>query len=124
MREFRLSGSVRGASRNGRPYREDPTSSTTSVDATHIIGLAVGGKPGSRLAHWIGMPASGDTLLRLVRSARWEAPQALRIIGLDEWAWKRRQTCYVSLVTAVRFIVKSTPGFGKSFTENTVLAGL
>ena len=35
---------------------------------------------------------SGDTLLRLIRSARWEAPKALRVIGIDEWAWKRGQT--------------------------------
>ncbi len=38
------------------------------------------------------MPVSGDTLLRLIRSARWEAPEALRVIGIDEWAWKRGQT--------------------------------
>ena len=38
------------------------------------------------------MPVSGDTLLRLIRSVRWDAPEAPRVIGIDEWAWKRGQT--------------------------------
>ncbi len=61
-------------------------------DIQRHISLAVGGEPGSRLAHRLAMPVSGDTLLRLIRSARWEAPQAPRVIGTDEWAWKRGQT--------------------------------
>ena len=58
-------------------------------DIQRHIGMAVGGEPGSRLAHRLAMPVSGDTLLRLIRSARWEAPEAPRVIGVDEWAWKR-----------------------------------
>ena len=61
-------------------------------DIQRHIGLAVGGEPGSRLAHRLAMPVSGDTLLRLIRGARWEAPEAPRVIGIDEWAWKRGQT--------------------------------
>ena len=61
-------------------------------DIQRHIGLAVGGEPGSRLAHRLAMPVSGDTLLRLIRSARWKAPEAPRVIGIDEWAWKRGQT--------------------------------
>jgi transposase len=38
------------------------------------------------------MPVSGDTLLRLIRSARCDVGKAPRIIGIDEWAWKRGQT--------------------------------
>lgn len=49
------------------------------------IGLTVGGEPGSRLSHRLAMPVSGDTLLRLMRSAGWEAPEAPRVIGVDEW---------------------------------------
>lgn len=61
-------------------------------DIQRHIGLAAGGEPGSRLSHRLAMPVSGDTLLRLIRSARWEAPQTPRVIGIDEWAWKRGQT--------------------------------
>ena len=38
------------------------------------------------------MPVSGDTVLRLIRGARWEAPEAPRVIDIDEWAWKRGQS--------------------------------
>jgi transposase len=53
------------------------------------IGLVLGGEPGSRLAGQLAMPVSGDTLLRLIRS--WApAPAAPpRIIGVDDWAWRR-----------------------------------
>ena len=61
-------------------------------DIQRHIGLAVGGEPGARLTHRLAMPVSGDTLLRLIRGARWEAPEAPRVIGIDEWAWKRGQT--------------------------------
>ena len=61
-------------------------------DIQRHIGLAVGGEPGSRLSHRLAMPVSGDTLLRLIRGARWEAPEAPRVVGIDEWAWKRGQT--------------------------------
>lgn len=61
-------------------------------DIQRHIGLAVGGEPGSRLSHRLAMPVSGDTLLRLIRSSRWEAPEAPRVIGIDEWAWKRGRT--------------------------------
>ncbi len=44
------------------------------------------------MANRLAMPVSGDTLLRLIRSARWEAPAGSRVIGIDEWAWKRGQT--------------------------------
>ncbi len=53
------------------------------------IGLALGGEPGSRLATRLAMPVSGDTLLRLVRAAELLSQPALRVVGIDEWAWRR-----------------------------------
>jgi transposase len=53
------------------------------------IGLALGGEPGSRLAHRLAMPVSGDTLLRLIRTATVDPPEPPRVIGVDEWAWRR-----------------------------------
>jgi hypothetical protein len=35
------------------------------------------------------MPVSKDTLLRLVRARAPEAKPAPRVIGIDDWAWKR-----------------------------------
>ena len=55
------------------------------------IGLALGGEPGSRLAGRLAMPVSGDTLLRLVRASGVPTSPPLRILGVDDWAWRRGQ---------------------------------
>jgi transposase len=53
------------------------------------VGLALGGAAGARLAQRLGLPVSGPTLLRLVRRG---APSfqgsPLRVIGIDDWAWR------------------------------------
>lgn len=55
----------------------------------HYCGIALGGRPAARLARRLMLPVSRDTLLRTVRrQARpYEAP--LRVVGIDDWAWKR-----------------------------------
>ena len=55
------------------------------------IGFAVGGEPGSRLSDRLAMPVSGDTLLRMIRAAGFEPPEAPRVIGIDDWAWRKGQ---------------------------------
>ena len=55
----------------------------------HHLGLALGGRPGQGLARRLLMPVSKDTLLRLVRARTPEAKPASRVIGIDDWAWKR-----------------------------------
>jgi len=58
----------------------------------HHIGLALGGKAGARLAERIGTPVNGATLLRLVRRGAATTPVAApRVLGVDDWAWKRCQ---------------------------------
>jgi transposase len=59
------------------------------ADLQRDIALALGGEPGSRLAARLAMPVSGDTLLRLIRAVPIADPPAARIIGLDDWAWRR-----------------------------------
>ncbi len=59
-------------------------------DAQRHIGFALGGEPGSRLAGRLAMPVSGDTLLRMVRSGAPAVPAPPpRVIGVDDWAWRR-----------------------------------
>lgn len=65
----------------------------TTVRQTELhraVGIAAGGEGGSRLAKRLGMPVSPDTLLRRVRAG---APGAdcssPRVLGVDEWAWRK-----------------------------------
>lgn len=56
----------------------------------HHIGLLLGGRPGQGLARRLDLPISKDTLLRIVRRRAPGTTAAPAIIGIDDWAWKRR----------------------------------
>jgi len=59
-------------------------------DVQGHLGAALGGEPGARLAKRLGMTVSGDTLLRLVRhQAPATSAAAPRVLGVDDWAWRR-----------------------------------
>jgi transposase len=59
-------------------------------DLQRQLGLALGGEAGARLALRLSLPISGDTLLRLVRrDAPAPVEQAPRVLGVDDWAWRR-----------------------------------
>jgi transposase len=57
--------------------------------ALRQVGLAVGGRAGARLARALGLPGSYRTIVRLVHRAPFPSLAAPRVIGLDEWAWRR-----------------------------------
>jgi transposase len=62
------------------------------ADVQRHLGLALGGEAGARLAARLTMPASGDTLLRMIHAAALPAEPAPRVVGIDEWAWRRGLT--------------------------------
>ena len=55
-----------------------------------VLGFALGGQVGARVGKQLHLSASRDTILRLVRQSPLPAPDAPRVVGVDEWAWKRR----------------------------------
>src|SRR5438132_3053200 len=54
------------------------------------LGLKGGGQAGADLGSELGFSGSRDTILRLVHQTEPPAKCEPRVIGLDEWAWKRR----------------------------------
>jgi transposase len=62
------------------------------------LGLGLSGEAGARLAARLAMPLSPDTLLRLVRGAVRLPHPPLRVVGVDEWAWRRGQSYGTILV--------------------------
>jgi transposase len=54
------------------------------------IGLALGGEAGSRLARRLTMPVGATTLLGMLRRGAPKAPaRSPRVLGVDDWAWRR-----------------------------------
>ncbi|MBO0784336.1 MAG: ISL3 family transposase, partial [Ktedonobacteraceae bacterium] len=53
------------------------------------VAFALGGKPGAHLAKKLQMPASLHTLLRLIRRSPCPHPAPPRVVGIDEWAWRK-----------------------------------
>ena len=58
------------------------------------LGLALGGEAGARTAKRLGMIVSGDTLLRSLRRMGRRQPSVAispRVLGIDDWAWRKGQ---------------------------------
>src|SRR5713226_447723 len=54
------------------------------------LGLKEGGQAGADTGSELGFSGSRDTILRLVHQSPRPALQKPHVIGLDDWAWKRR----------------------------------
>ena len=55
------------------------------------LGLASGGQAGAEIGSQQGLSGSRDTILRLVCRHQLPDPPPSPIVGIDDWAWKRRQ---------------------------------
>ncbi len=54
------------------------------------MGFALGGEAGARLGKHLSIPGSPETILRLVKQAQLSAASSPRVVGIDDWSWKRR----------------------------------
>jgi transposase len=63
------------------------------------VGYALGGLPGARLLKGLGMMSSDDTVLRRVKGrARRRGEPKVRVLGVDDWAWRKHQSCGTMLM--------------------------
>lgn len=67
-----------------------------------VIGEAIGGEVGARLSQRLAMKCSPATLLRLVRQAPLPLSSSVRVVGVDEWAWRKGQSYSTILVDLER----------------------
>ena len=59
------------------------------TDVLRLVGFALEGEAGARLLDRLGMSTSPRTLLRLLRQTPTPAPATPRVLGVDEWAFRR-----------------------------------
>jgi transposase len=72
--------------------RSEARQTTRLCEIVGLVGYALGGLPGERLLNRLGIKCSDDTVLRRVKTRRREASQpAVRVLSVDDWAWRKRQ---------------------------------
>ena len=75
-----------------------------------LIGYALGGEAGARLVEHIGLETSADTVLRTLKSsAPEESHPPVRVIGVDDWAWRKGQHYGTILVDPERHKLGAPP---------------
>src|SRR5260370_30713164 len=58
-------------------------------EALREMGLELGGEAGARLSKKLSYPGSPDTILRLVKQTQLSTTLPPRVVGIDDWSWKR-----------------------------------
>ena len=58
-------------------------------DLIRHLGQALGGRPAQALATRLLFPVKKDTFLRSIRNAAQAPSTGLRVIGIDDWAWRK-----------------------------------
>ena len=71
-------------------------------EVLQALGFATCGELGERFAPQLGMQVSGPTLLRHMRVHSCPAPSSVRILGRDDWCWKKGMTYGTILVDLER----------------------
>ena len=60
--------------------------------ALQTLGLATSGEEGARVAEQLGMPVSAACLIQSLRQLVIAPALTVRVVGIDDWCWKRGQT--------------------------------
>ena len=78
---------------------------TRLIALLQALGLGVGGQLGTRLADRSTIATSPSTLLRHLMQLPPPVPRAVRVLGVDDWSWKKRHRYGTLLVDLERHTI-------------------
>ncbi len=67
-------------------------------ETLRLIGYVLGGEAGARLSGRLGMLTSPDTVLRRLKNGPSVPVKGVRVVGVDDWAWRKGQSYGTILV--------------------------
>jgi transposase len=70
-----------------------------------VIGLVAGGQQGTRLAERSGIVTTPSTLLRQLMQLQAPTTKAVRVLGVDDWSWKKGRRFGTILVDLERHTI-------------------
>jgi len=62
---------------------------TRLTEVVRLLAFALGGEPGARIVKRLGMAASPSTVLRLIRRTADVSAPTPRVLGVDDWAFRK-----------------------------------
>src|SRR4051812_33743932 len=62
---------------------------TRLTEVLRLLAFALGGEPGARIVKRLGMAASPATVLRLIRRTAVVPAPTPRVLGVDDWAFRK-----------------------------------
>ena len=60
-------------------------------ETIRLVGYVLGGEAGARLSERLGMRTSPDTVLRRLKLGPSVPVQGVKVVGVDDWAWRKGQ---------------------------------
>src|SRR6266699_6219621 len=91
------------------------------IALVQAFGLAAGGQMGTRQADRTGIATTPSTLLRHLMQLPAPLTRAVRVLGVDDFAWKKRFTYGTIVVDLERRKIIDVPGFSRKRNRRSLV---
>lgn len=73
-----------------------------AAQIARLLAYTAGGRPSERIMRCLGMPVSNDTILRLLKRGAEAPTPPPKVVGIDDWSWRKNSRYGTILVDLER----------------------